>query len=122
MCIPTLLLILKEVADSYTSEYNKEAQEGQEDATVVILGVVANIFQKIIELLARRLRKEPEEGKLVRRYSVVVIYLYLFYINLACFLLFLIMEVCILAVFLLVFVFSYDYLPPLSCVSQLSLA
>lgn len=122
MCIPTLLLILKEVADSYTSEYNKEAQEGQEDATVVILGVVANIFQKIIELLARRLRKEPEEGKLVRRYSVVVIYLYLFYINLACFSLFLIMEVCILAVFLPVFVFSYDYLPPLSCVSQLSLA
>uniref|UniRef100_A0A665X4M4 Non-SMC condensin II complex, subunit G2 n=1 Tax=Echeneis naucrates TaxID=173247 RepID=A0A665X4M4_ECHNA len=35
----------------------------QEAATTVILGVVANIFQKIIELLARRLRKEPEEAK-----------------------------------------------------------
>ncbi|TKS87656.1 G2 Chromosome-associated protein [Collichthys lucidus] len=65
LCIPTVLPILKEVADSYVPGdiKNNEAQENPEDPTTVILGVVANIFQKIIELLARRLRKEPEEGK-----------------------------------------------------------
>ncbi|XP_039983579.1 condensin-2 complex subunit G2 isoform X2 [Xiphias gladius] len=62
LCVPALLPILKEVADSYAPD-NEQAQENQEGATTVILGVVANIFQKIIELLARRLRKEPEEGK-----------------------------------------------------------
>ncbi|XP_067434289.1 condensin-2 complex subunit G2 isoform X2 [Thunnus thynnus] len=72
LCIPTLLLILKEVAESFTpdNDDNKQAEEGQEDATAVILGVVANIFQKIIELLARRLRKEPEEGKLLCQSAV----------------------------------------------------
>uniref|UniRef100_A0A8C3AZ80 Non-SMC condensin II complex, subunit G2 n=1 Tax=Cyclopterus lumpus TaxID=8103 RepID=A0A8C3AZ80_CYCLU len=39
------------------------SSQAQEDATTVVLGVVANIFQKIIELLARRLKKEPEEGE-----------------------------------------------------------
>ncbi|XP_037613315.1 condensin-2 complex subunit G2 isoform X2 [Sebastes umbrosus] len=65
LCIPAVLLILKEVAHSYVPEdnNNNQAQENEEDATTVVLGVVANIFQKIIELLARRLRKEPEEGK-----------------------------------------------------------
>lgn len=66
LCVPALLPILKEVADSYAPD-NEQAQENQEGATTVILGVVANIFQKIIELLARRLRKEPEEGKKARR-------------------------------------------------------
>ncbi|XP_070842311.1 condensin-2 complex subunit G2 isoform X1 [Chaetodon trifascialis] len=63
LCIPAVLLILKEVADSYVPEDINQAQENQEDPAAVILGVVANIFQKIIELLARRVRKEPEEGK-----------------------------------------------------------
>ncbi|XP_008289557.1 condensin-2 complex subunit G2 [Stegastes partitus] len=63
LCIPAVLPILKEVANSYVPEDNNKDQENQEDAATVILGVVANIFQKIIELLARRLRKEPEEGK-----------------------------------------------------------
>ncbi|XP_035513076.1 condensin-2 complex subunit G2 [Morone saxatilis] len=63
LCIPAVLPILKEVADCYVPEDNNQAQGNQGDATTVILGVVANIFQKIIELLARRLRKEPEEGK-----------------------------------------------------------
>lgn len=63
-CIPTVLLILKEVAESYTPDDDNK----QEDASNVILGVVANIFQKIIELLARRLKKEPEEAKLVWRH------------------------------------------------------
>ncbi|KAM7369819.1 hypothetical protein PAMP_011110 [Pampus punctatissimus] len=69
LCIPAILPILKEVADSYAPE-NQQAQERQEDETTVILGVVANIFQKIIELLACRLRKEPEEGKLLCQSAV----------------------------------------------------
>uniref|UniRef100_A0A3P8N6D9 Non-SMC condensin II complex, subunit G2 n=1 Tax=Astatotilapia calliptera TaxID=8154 RepID=A0A3P8N6D9_ASTCA len=63
LCIPAVLPILKEVANSYAPEDSKEPEENQEDPTTVILGVVSNIFQKIIELLARRLRKDPEEGK-----------------------------------------------------------
>lgn len=65
LCIPAVLPVLKEVVDSYVAEggsSSTEAQENQEDAAAVLLGVVANIFQKIIELLARRLRKDPEEG------------------------------------------------------------
>ncbi len=65
LCIPAVLPILKEVADSSVPDDKHQAQENEEDPASVILGVVANIFQKIIELLARRLRKEPEEGKQV---------------------------------------------------------
>lgn len=64
LCIPAILPILKEVADSYAPENNNYAAlDNTENPTTVILGVVANIFQKIIELLARRLRKDPEEGQ-----------------------------------------------------------
>lgn len=64
LCIPAVLPILKEVADSYVPEdNNNQAQEKEEDPITVLLGVVANIFQKIIELLARHIRKKPEEGK-----------------------------------------------------------
>uniref|UniRef100_A0A3P9KMK7 Non-SMC condensin II complex, subunit G2 n=1 Tax=Oryzias latipes TaxID=8090 RepID=A0A3P9KMK7_ORYLA len=62
-CIPAVLLILKEVANSKVPEDNNQNQENKEDPTAVILGVVANIFQKIIEVLAKRLRKDPEGGK-----------------------------------------------------------
>ncbi|KAL6097725.1 ncapg2 [Pungitius sinensis] len=65
LCIPAVLQILKDVADSYLPKHNNNNNNNppaQEDATTVALGVVANIFQKIIELLARRLRKDPEEG------------------------------------------------------------
>lgn len=62
LCIPALLRILKEVTESCPPE-NNETLDDQENPTTVILGVVANIFQKIIELLARHLRKEPEEGR-----------------------------------------------------------
>ncbi|XP_068160430.1 condensin-2 complex subunit G2 [Antennarius striatus] len=65
LCIPAVLPILKEVADGYVPE-----DDNQEDPNDVILGVVANIFQKIIELLARRLRKEPEEGKQLSRAAI----------------------------------------------------
>ncbi|KAM9839257.1 condensin-2 complex subunit G2 [Aulostomus maculatus] len=64
VCIPALLPVLKEVADSYVPDDDSQDEE-QEGSTSVILGVVANIFQKIIELLARQLRKEPEKGKLL---------------------------------------------------------
>lgn len=65
LCIPAVLPILKEVVSCYVPGENNQAQENQEDPTSIILGVVANIFQKIIELLARYLRKEPEETKKV---------------------------------------------------------
>ncbi|XP_017261883.1 condensin-2 complex subunit G2 isoform X2 [Kryptolebias marmoratus] len=67
VCIPAVLPILKEAANSCVPGDNNQDRENQED---VILGVVANIFQKIIELLARRLRKEPEEGKLLCQSAV----------------------------------------------------
>ncbi|XP_029001424.1 condensin-2 complex subunit G2 isoform X1 [Betta splendens] len=59
LCIPAVLSVLKEVVDTCIPEEN---HNDQEDPTTVMLGVVANIFQKIIELLARRLRKDQEEG------------------------------------------------------------
>uniref|UniRef100_A0A8C6UVV3 Non-SMC condensin II complex, subunit G2 n=1 Tax=Neogobius melanostomus TaxID=47308 RepID=A0A8C6UVV3_9GOBI len=62
LCTPAILPILKEVADSYVPE-DVEALHNPEHPTTVILSVVANIFQKIIELLTRRLKKDPEEGQ-----------------------------------------------------------
>lgn len=59
LCIPPALQVLKEVVSSFTAE------ENQEDPSAVILGVVAHLFQKVIELLAARFRKHPEEGKQV---------------------------------------------------------
>lgn len=64
-CIPSALQLLKEVVTSYTPEEQNQHQESPEDPSAVILGVVANLFQKVIELLARRLRKQPEEGRQV---------------------------------------------------------
>ncbi|XP_060920433.1 condensin-2 complex subunit G2 isoform X1 [Labrus mixtus] len=64
LCVPAVLHILKEVVtDAFVPEENERDLENQEDPTSFNLGVVAKIFQVIIELLARRLRKEPEEGK-----------------------------------------------------------
>ncbi|XP_061820765.1 condensin-2 complex subunit G2 [Nerophis lumbriciformis] len=63
LCIPAVLPLLKEVMDCVVLEDNRHAEGDEEDAATVCLDVVANIFQKIIELLARRLKKEPEEGK-----------------------------------------------------------
>lgn len=65
LCIPPALQLLKEVVSSYTPEETNQHQEDQGDPPAVILGVVANLFQKVVELLARRLRKQPEEGKQV---------------------------------------------------------
>lgn len=64
LCIPVVLSILNEVVSSYVPEENWK--DAQETPTAVALGVVANIFQKVIEIMALRLKKEPEEGKQVR--------------------------------------------------------
>lgn len=65
VCISAVLSVLKEVANSCVPSDNNQDEENQEDVTHPILGMVANMFQKMIELLAHRLRKEPEEGKRV---------------------------------------------------------
>ncbi|KAM4543917.1 condensin-2 complex subunit G2 [Fundulus diaphanus] len=69
-CIPAVLALLKEVANSSVPDDDIQDQESHEDSSTVILGGVANIFQKIIELLASRLRKEPEEGQLLCQSAV----------------------------------------------------
>lgn len=71
LCIPALLPVLKEVAESCVPENNNHVQEDLEDSPTVLLGAVANIFQKIVEHLARRLRKVPEKGKLVSRHTLL---------------------------------------------------
>lgn len=60
-----MLQLLKEVVTSYTPEEQSQHQESPEDPSAVTLGLVAILFQKVIELLARLLRKQPEEGKQV---------------------------------------------------------
>ncbi|XP_077410589.1 condensin-2 complex subunit G2 [Vanacampus margaritifer] len=60
-CIPDVLPVLKTLTASYSQVHHKPADE--QDAATKCLAVVANIFQKIIELFARRLKNEPEEGK-----------------------------------------------------------
>ncbi|XP_077365081.1 condensin-2 complex subunit G2 isoform X2 [Festucalex cinctus] len=61
LCIPDVLPVLKTLTVSYSQVHHKPADE--QDAAGKCLAVVANIFQKIIELLARRLKNEPEEGR-----------------------------------------------------------
>lgn len=59
LCIPVVLSILNEVVSSYVPEGSwQDADEAP--------AAVANIFQKVIEVMALRLKKEPEEGKKVR--------------------------------------------------------
>uniref|UniRef100_A0A6Q2XNL4 Condensin-2 complex subunit G2 n=1 Tax=Esox lucius TaxID=8010 RepID=A0A6Q2XNL4_ESOLU len=61
LCVPLLLSMLMEVAGNYVPE-----NRAPNDRQSIILGVVTNIFQKILEVMARRLRKAPEEGQEVR--------------------------------------------------------
>lgn len=67
--IPAVLPVLKEIADSFVPDdenrNKKKYLEEPEDETTIILGVVVNIFHKVIEILARRIKKEPELGKQV---------------------------------------------------------
>lgn len=62
LCVPLLLSVLTEVAENYVPE-----NQAQDDQSSIILSVVTNVFQKILEVMARRLRKDPEEGQEVWR-------------------------------------------------------
>ncbi|XP_027001357.2 condensin-2 complex subunit G2 [Tachysurus fulvidraco] len=59
MCVPVLLSLLTEVAQDCVSH----DAEGQEEQLSVSLRIIANIFQKILEVMAHRLRKDKEEGQ-----------------------------------------------------------
>ncbi|XP_030635008.1 condensin-2 complex subunit G2 [Chanos chanos] len=58
VCIPLLLSVLTEV----TQDSSHSAQ-GLDEQTSVIQAVIINIFQKVLEVLARRLRKDRDEGQ-----------------------------------------------------------
>lgn len=57
-CIVPLLSLLREVALECLAQ-SSCARSHQLDQ---LLGVAANIFQKVLEVLARKLRKQPDEG------------------------------------------------------------
>ncbi|KAG7330611.1 hypothetical protein KOW79_006833 [Hemibagrus wyckioides] len=59
MCVPVLLSLLSEVAQDCVSH----DAEGQEEQLSVSLRIIANIFQKVLEVMAHRLRKDKEEGQ-----------------------------------------------------------
>ncbi|MCI4377016.1 hypothetical protein PGIGA_G00198560 [Pangasianodon gigas] len=59
VCVPVLLSLLTEVAQDCVS-HNAEEQEEQLSVT---LRIIANIFQKVLEVMAHRLRKDKEEGQ-----------------------------------------------------------
>ncbi|KAK2913973.1 hypothetical protein Q8A67_002372 [Cirrhinus molitorella] len=59
MCIPHVLALITEVAQGCLS-HTAEAQEEQQSLTIRIL---TNIFQKVVEIIAHRLRKDKEEGQ-----------------------------------------------------------
>ncbi|KAJ3611370.1 hypothetical protein NHX12_021386 [Muraenolepis orangiensis] len=72
LCIPLVLSNLKEVAENSTPEEENPQQEipqqeipqqENQDSCITRLAVVTNIFQKVVELLARQLRRKvPEVG------------------------------------------------------------
>uniref|UniRef100_A0A3Q2XYN6 Non-SMC condensin II complex, subunit G2 n=1 Tax=Hippocampus comes TaxID=109280 RepID=A0A3Q2XYN6_HIPCM len=62
LCIPAVLLVLKALMAS-SSPVDRKPAGDERDAATKCLVAVANIFQKVIELLARRLKKKPEESK-----------------------------------------------------------
>jgi hypothetical protein len=64
LCVPLLLFVLTEVVENYVPE-------NQDNQSSIILTVVTNVFQKILEVMARCLRKDPEEGQEVRRMAYV---------------------------------------------------
>ncbi|KAJ8010221.1 hypothetical protein DPEC_G00072750 [Dallia pectoralis] len=65
LCVPLVLSMLTEVAENYVPEHRD-----LNDQSYVILSVVTNVFQKILEVMARRLRKEPEDGQELWRLAV----------------------------------------------------
>lgn len=59
MCIPHLLDLLTEIAHGCLSQ----KAEGPEDQLSLTIRILTNIFQKVVEILAHRLRKDKEEGQ-----------------------------------------------------------
>lgn len=62
MCIPHVLALLTEVAQSCLSHKT----DGEDDQLSLTVRILTNIFQKVVEILAHRLRKDKEEGQEVR--------------------------------------------------------
>lgn len=62
ICTPHVLALLTEVAQGCLSH----KAEGQEDQLSLTIRILTNIFQKIVEIIAHRLRKDKEEGQEVR--------------------------------------------------------
>ncbi len=63
MCIPRVLTLLTEVAQCCLSH---KPEEDQEDELSLTIRILTNIFQKVVEIIAHRLRKDKEEGQEVR--------------------------------------------------------
>ncbi|KAJ8277591.1 hypothetical protein GJAV_G00077250, partial [Gymnothorax javanicus] len=57
-CIPLLLSVLKEVAEDCLAQ----SVHAQSQQLTELLGIVANVFQKVLETMARRLCTQLEEG------------------------------------------------------------
>ncbi|KAI2662523.1 Condensin-2 complex subunit G2 [Labeo rohita] len=59
LCIPHVLTLLTEVAQGCLSH----TAEAQDDQTSLTIRILTNIFQKVVEIIAHRLRKDKEEGQ-----------------------------------------------------------
>ncbi|XP_051556991.1 LOW QUALITY PROTEIN: condensin-2 complex subunit G2-like [Myxocyprinus asiaticus] len=59
MCIPLVLALLTEVAQDCLSQ----KAEDQDDQLSLTVRILTNIFQKVVEIMAHRLRKDKEEGQ-----------------------------------------------------------
>lgn len=62
ICTPHVLALITEVAQGCLSH----KAEGEEDQLSLTIRILTNIFQKIVEIIAHRLRKDKEEGQEVR--------------------------------------------------------
>ncbi|XP_061095489.1 condensin-2 complex subunit G2 isoform X1 [Conger conger] len=68
-CMPLLLSVLKEVAEVCLAQF----AQAQSDQLTVLLNVVANVFQKVLETVARKLRTQPDEGLLLCHSTMAVL-------------------------------------------------
>lgn len=59
ICTPHVLALLTEVALGCLSH----KADGQEDQLLLTIRILTNIFQKVVEIIAHRLRKDKEEGQ-----------------------------------------------------------
>lgn len=64
LCIPVILSVLSSLAKDCMSQ----GAPGQEEQVQVLVGVLTNIFHKILEVVALKLRKDRDEGTQVRRH------------------------------------------------------